>query len=212
MAIIGPNGCGKSTLINLLPRFFDPKSGSIEIGGIDIRNLSLDDLRGKISYVTQKAMLFDETIAINIRYGSQNASDLDVISAARKAHADEFITKLEEGYDSNVGEHGGNLSGGQRQRLCLARAILKDPSILLLDEATSQIDPQSELLIHKTLADFIVGRTTLIVTHRLTTLDLVDLIMVMDQGRIVDCGTHEELIGRCSVYQHLRNVELKETA
>ena len=212
MAIIGPNGCGKSTLINLLPRFFDPKSGSIEIGGIDIRDLKLDDLRGQISYVTQTAMLFDETIATNIRYGTQDASDLEVISAARKAHADEFITTLEEGYDSNVGEHGGNLSGGQRQRLCLARAILKDPSILLLDEATSQIDPQSEILIHNTLADFIVGRTTLIVTHRLTTLDLVDLILVMDQGRIVDCGTHEELIGRCSVYQHLRNVELKEIA
>lgn len=212
MAIIGPNGCGKSTLINLLPRFFDPKSGSIEIGGVDIRDLALDELRSEISYVTQKAMLFDETIATNIRYGSQNASDLEIVSAARKAHAHEFISTLEDGYDSDVGEHGGNLSGGQRQRLCLARAILKDPSILLLDEATSQIDPQSEILIHNTLAEFIVDRTTLIVTHRLSTLDLVDLIMVMDQGQVVDFGTHEELLGRCGVYQHLRNVELKEIA
>jgi ATP-binding cassette subfamily B protein/subfamily B ATP-binding cassette protein MsbA len=212
LAIIGPNGCGKSTMINLLPRFFDPQSGTLRIGGVDIRNADLHELRDRVGYVTQQTMLFDDTIANNIRYGTPDATDLEVIAAARKAHADEFIRNLDEGYESNVGEHGGKLSGGQRQRLSLARAILKDPAILLLDEATSQIDPQSEMLIHNTLSEFIQGRTTLIVTHRMSTLELVDLIMVMDEGRIVDCGTHNELISRCEVYQHLRNGELKETA
>lgn len=212
MAIIGPNGCGKSTMINLVPRFFDPKSGMIRISGVDIRDIDLHELRKQVGYVTQQTMLFDDSIANNIRYGSPEASDLEVISAARKAHADQFIVDLEDDYESNIGEHGGKLSGGQRQRLSLARAILKDPSILLLDEATSQIDPQSEHLIHQTLSEFIKGRTTLIITHRMSTLDLVDLIMVMDSGQIVDCGTHDELAQRCEVYQHLRNVELKETA
>lgn len=212
MAIIGPNGCGKSTMINLLPRFFDANSGRIRIDGVDIRDVELEVLRKQVGYVTQQTMLFDDTIANNIRYGSPDASDLEVVAAARKAHADEFIRNLAEGYDSSIGEHGGKLSGGQRQRLSLARAILKDPSILLLDEATSQIDPQSEILIHNTLSEFIKGRTTLIVTHRMSTLDLVDLILVMDEGRVIDCGTHKELFQRCDVYQRLRRAELKDIA
>jgi ABC-type multidrug transport system fused ATPase/permease subunit len=135
-----------------------------------------------------------------------------VISAARKAHADSFIQELTHGYDTDVGEHGGRLSGGQRQRLTLARAILKDPRVLLLDEATSQIDPQSELLIHQTLKEFIKGRTTVIITHRLSTLELVDRILVMDEGRAVDCGTHEELMRRCETYRRLRESEMQEAA
>lgn len=212
LAIIGPNGCGKSTFINLLPRFFDPSSGTIRLNGIDIREFNVKHLRRQVGYVTQQAMLFGDTIANNIRYGNPSASDLEVIAAARKAHAHEFIEELEQGYDSDIGEHGGKLSGGQRQRLTLARAILKNPSLLLLDEATSQIDPQSEILIHETLKEFIRGRTTVIITHRLSTLELVDQILVMDDGKALDCGTHQELMKRCAVYRRLRESELQEAA
>jgi ATP-binding cassette subfamily B protein/subfamily B ATP-binding cassette protein MsbA len=212
LAIIGPNGCGKSTLVNLVPRFFDPQQGSIRINGIDTRELGLKHLRKSIGYVTQTAMLFADTIGNNIRYGTPNASQVEVISAARKAHADGFIQELAHGYDTDVGEHGGRLSGGQRQRLTLARAILKEPAILLLDEATSQIDPQSELLIHQALKEFIKGRTTVIITHRLSTLELVDKILVMADGRAVDCGTHDELIRRCETYRALRESEMQEAA
>jgi len=212
LAIIGPNGCGKSTLVNLVPRFFDPQQGSVRINGIDTRDLGLKQLRKSVGYVTQTAMLFADTIGNNIRYGTPNASQVEVISAARKAHADGFIQELAHGYDTDVGEHGGRLSGGQRQRLTLARAILKDPAILLLDEATSQIDPQSELLIHQALKEFIKGRTTVIITHRLSTLELVDKILVMADGRAVDCGTHEELMRRCETYRALRESQMQEAA
>ncbi|MEZ6092779.1 MAG: ABC transporter ATP-binding protein [Pirellulaceae bacterium] len=212
LAIIGPNGCGKSTLINLLPRFFDPCSGKICVNGTNLRELNYKHLRRKISYVTQLTMLFADTIENNIRYGTPNASKSDIIRAAKQSHADGFIRELPDGYDSEIGEHGDKLSGGQRQRLSLARAILKDPSVILLDEATSQIDPQSEILIHETLKEIIKGRTTIMITHRLSTLELVDRIMVMDDGQVVDCGTHAELMARCSVYRKLRESELKGVA
>ncbi len=212
LAIVGHNGCGKSTAINLLPRFFDVNDGSIRVSGIDVRDVKMSELRQKIGYVTQLTMLFNESIADNISYGSPNASRTHVMAAAQKAHADEFVRNLERGYDSYIGEHGGLLSGGQRQRLSLARAIMKDPEILILDEATSQIDPESEILIHATLREFIKGRTTIIVTHRLSTLELVDRIMVMKDGCVLDCGTHEQLLARCPDYQRLRQVDLEGAA
>ncbi len=212
LAIVGSNGCGKSTLINLLPRFFDPQSGTIEIGGVDIRKLEVCSLRKQVGYVTQKSMLFNDTIENNVRYGTDSASEFEVASAVKKARAEGFIGQLPDGLQTSIGEHGGKLSGGQRQRICLARAILKDPSILLLDEATSQIDPQSKKLIHRTLAEFIKDRTTIIVTHRLSTLELVDYVMVMDEGKIVDMGTVAELSSRCQKFRRLQQTDLKETA
>lgn len=218
LAVIGHNGCGKSTLINLIPRFFDAcsttqgESGVVRIGGKDVREVRVRELRQKIGYVTQQTMLFSDSIEANIAYGDESATREQVIQAAEKAHADEFIRAIEGGYDANIGEHGGRLSGGQRQRLSLARAILKDPEILILDEATSQIDPESEYLIHQTLAEFIKGRTTVVITHRMSTLDLVDQIMLMKDGRIIDCGTHAQLLARCPEYQRMRNLELMEVA
>ena len=212
VAIIGHNGCGKSTLINLLPRFFDPDQGQILVDGVDLRDLSLGRIRDEIGFVTQMTMLFGDSICSNISYGMKEPSMDDIVAASKKAHAHEFICKLNDGYDSQIAEHGNNLSGGQKQRLSLARAILKDPKILILDEATSQIDPESEKLIHDAIRNFIKDRTTLIVTHRMSTIDLVDFILVMSDGQVVDFGSHEELMVRCSVYQRLRNLELTEQA
>ncbi|MEM7784697.1 MAG: ATP-binding cassette domain-containing protein, partial [Planctomycetota bacterium] len=218
LAIVGHNGCGKSTLINLIPRFFDVSnqdkaSGGIRIGGINVRDFSLENLRQNIGYVTQQTMLFSDTVAENISYGSEDASIDDIINAAKQAHAHEFITQdLDDGYHSSIGEHGGKLSGGQSQRISLARAILKDPKILILDEATSQIDPESEQLIHETLSRFIKGRTTVVITHRMSTLELVDRIMIVKEGQVVDCGTHEQLLARCTDYQRMRKLDLQEAA
>lgn len=212
LAIVGTNGCGKSTLVNLLLRFFDVDDGSVQVAGNDIRDYRISDLRGQIGYVTQQTMLFNDTILNNIRYGCPEASLQKVMLAARQAHAHDFIMELPEGYESSVGEHGGLLSGGQRQRLALARAILKNAPILVLDEATSQIDPESERLIHNSLADFTNNRTTLMITHRLSTLDLADRILVMSEGQVVDCGSHAELMMRCRSYQRLRASQFEEAA
>ncbi len=212
LAIVGANGCGKSTLINLLLRFFDPRSGAVLLAGNDIREYRLADLRQSIGYVTQQTMLFNDTIANNLRYGTPDATHSQVVDAARAAHAHEFIDQLPEKYESSIGEHGGKLSGGQRQRLALARAILKNPPILVLDEATSQIDPESEQLIHHSLARFMQGRTTIMITHRLSTLDLADRILVMSEGEVIDCGTHAELMARCPAYRRLRATQMREAA
>ena len=213
LAIVGPNGCGKTTLVNMVPRFFDPIEGQVLLGYESLRDLSIQDLRRKIGIVTQQTILFDDTVMNNIRYGSSRASDEDVMNAAKKAHAHGFIMeKLDQGYGTNVGESGGRLSGGQRQRISLARAILRNPQIMILDEATSQIDPESEQLIHNALQQFTKDRTTIMITHRLSTLSLADRIMVMNEGRIVDLGTHDQLASRCELYQRLYQLTFKESA
>ena len=213
VAIVGPNGCGKSTLANLLPRFYDPVEGAVRLDGIDIRELRLRDLRQMFGLVAQQAMLFDDSVRDNIRYGSPHATDAEVVAAAEQAHAHKFIAeKLERGYDTVVGERGGKLSGGQRQRILLARAILRNPKFLVLDEATSQIDLESEQLIHKVLEQFTRGRTTLMITHRLSSLALADRIVVMDSGRIIDAGSHDDLLSRCDLYCRLYQVGFRHAA
>ncbi len=213
VALVGPNGSGKTTLANLIGRFFDPVSGSVRLDGVDLREVRLRDVRSQIGVVTQETLLFDDTVFNNIRYGSSQATRQQVVEAAMQAHAHKFIEqKLDNGYDTLVGQGGGRLSGGQRQRIALARAILRNPAILILDEATSQIDLESEQLIHKVLEQFIRHRTTVIVTHRLATLALADRVVVLEGGRIADIGTHDQLLVRCDLYRRLHQIQFRETA
>jgi ATP-binding cassette subfamily B protein/subfamily B ATP-binding cassette protein MsbA len=207
IAILGPNGCGKSTLMNLLPRFYDPTAGSVTVSGIDLRDVRPNDLRQRIGVVTQETLLFDDTVMNNIRYGSPGATDEQVMEAAKQAHAHRFVTTtLAEGYQTVCGPSGNRLSGGQRQRLALARAILRDPEILILDEATSQIDVESEALIHEVLEKFVKGRTVFMITHRPSTLALATRIVVMDEGHIIDTGNFNELAGRCELFRRLAHL------
>ena len=216
IAIVGPSGCGKTTLANLIPRFADPTQGVIRLDGTPLTEVRWRALRRQIGLVTQEPVLFDDTVFNNIRYGSPRATREQVIAAARQAYADRFIEQeLPQGYQTVLGPMGGQLSGGQRQRIALARAILRDPAILILDEATSQIDLESEQVIQKVLDRFIRGRTTVIITHRLGALALADRIVVMESGRILDVGTHEELLARCAFYRRLYQLQfddLRESA
>lgn len=213
IAIVGPNGCGKSTMVNFLLRFYNPDSGKIYVGGKDILDYNVQDMRQHVGMVNQQIMLFADSVKNNIRYGTLDASDLDVINAAKKAHADSFINdKLENGYETIIGEHGSTLSGGQRQRIALARAILRDSQVVILDEATSQIDIESEMLIHQSLQTHLKDRTAIIITHRLSSIELADKVLVMEAGKVHDFGPHNDVIGRCDLYQRLFNSELKETA
>lgn len=211
IALVGPNGCGKSTLANLIPRFADPTAGAIKLDGVPLPDLRIRDLRRQVGLVTQETMLFDETIFNNIRYGAPDATREQVIEAAKRAHAHRFIElELPQGYETSAGALGNCLSGGQRQRIALARAILRDPSILILDEATSQVDLESEQAIQQVLEQFTRDRTTILITHRLAALSLADRIMVMQAGRIVDVGGHEELLGRCPFYRRLYQIEFED--
>lgn len=203
VALVGPSGAGKTTLFELLQRFYDPQKGSISFNDIDITELKLTDLRQAMGMVPQHPILFSSDVWHNIRYGKPQASDEEVISAAKKAHAHEFIEQLPQGYASFLGEQGVRLSGGQKQRIALARAILKDPEVLLLDEATSALDAESEYHVQAALDELMINRTTLIIAHRLATVIHADLIVVMDQGRIVDQGDHKSLLKSSTLYQRL---------
>ena len=203
VAVVGTSGSGKSTISLLLPRFYDVTGGAIRIGGRDVRDLTLDSLRSAIGLVMEESFLFSDTIRANIAYGRPDATQAQVVAAARAAEAEEFIASLPRGYDTVIGEQGLTLSGGQRQRVALARALITDPAILVLDDATSAIDPRVEAQIHDTLRHVMAGRTTLLIAHRRSTLQLADKIAVLDEGRLVDLGTHSELSARCPLYRLL---------
>jgi subfamily B ATP-binding cassette protein MsbA len=231
VAVVGPNGSGKTTLLSLVMRFFEPDSGAILFDGVNVADASLSSLRRQIGLVTQDSVIFADTIRNNIAYGAPSLlwklnvqqrhprrripglnGDAAIIAAARAAYADDFITQLPQGYDTVVGEHGATLSGGQKQRLSIARAILANAPILIFDEATSQIDSDSEQKIHDALERFLEDRTAFIIAHRFSTILQADRIVVMDQGRVVDSGRHEELLPRCGLYRVLFETQLQPPA
>jgi subfamily B ATP-binding cassette protein MsbA len=207
IALVGQSGSGKSTLTNLVPRFYDPLKGSVVLDGTDIRNLRLKTLRAQMGMVTQESILFNESVHYNIALGKPEASREEVIEAAKIANAHNFINEMPGGYDTNIGDGGGKLSGGQRQRLSIARAVLKNPPILLLDEATSALDTESEKLVQDALSKLMANRTSVVVAHRLSTIQSADLIVVMDKGRIAEQGTHQELMDAQGIYKKLVDLQ-----
>lgn len=210
LALVGPSGAGKSTVFELLQRFYDPQQGRVLLNGVDIRELGLQQLRGHVALVPQQPALFTGDVRYNIAYGKPDASDEEVISAARAAHAEEFIARLPDGYASHLGEQGVRLSGGQRQRIALARAILNDPEILLLDEATSALDTESEYQVQQALHELMKNRTTVIIAHRLSTILHADNIAVLNHGQLVATGTHAELMQSCELYQRLASLQFRD--
>jgi len=209
LALVGPSGAGKSTLFELLQRFHDPSAGSLSYGGVALTDIPLDDWRAKTALVPQAPILFTGDVAYNIGYGTEDASQADIEAAAKAAYADEFIRQLPDGYQSELGAQGVQLSGGQRQRIALARAIIHNPEILLLDEATSALDTESEHYVQLALQDITRDRTTIVIAHRLSTIINADAIAVIDGGRVIDVGTHAELIDRCELYARLASMQFK---
>jgi ATP-binding cassette subfamily B protein/subfamily B ATP-binding cassette protein MsbA len=207
VALVGPTGVGKSTLVSLIPRFYDVGSGVITLDGQDTRTIKLDNLRQQISIVLQDVYLFYGTVRDNILFGRPDATEYDVIEAARVANAHEFILDLPDGYDTLVGERGVKLSGGQKQRISIARAVLKDAPILILDEATSSVDTQTELLIQQALERLIAGRTTIVIAHRLSTIRSANKIVVLEGRRIKETGSHAELLAHDGLYKQLYSVQ-----
>jgi subfamily B ATP-binding cassette protein MsbA len=207
VALVGPSGAGKSTLAALLPRFYDVESGAVRIDGHDVRDVTLASLRRLIAIVAQDTFLFNDTVANNIRYGRPGAARSEVETAARNALAEDFILALPQGYETVIGERGTKLSGGQRQRIAIARALLSNAPILVLDEATSQLDTESEALVQKALANLMEGRTVMVIAHRLSTIRRADRIVVIDQGRVSEEGTHAELVNQGGIYQRLHQLQ-----
>jgi ATP-binding cassette, subfamily B, bacterial MsbA len=207
VALVGPSGAGKTTLVNLIPRLYDVTEGRILIDGQDLRNVTLSSLRAQIGLVTQETVLFDDTVAANIAYGTPNASSSQIEDAAHSAYAHDFISRFPEGYHTKIGERGHRLSGGQRQRLALARAILRNPAILILDEATSELDAESEIAIQKALSEFTLHRTTFIIAHRFSTIRKADKIIVLEKGRIQEIGTHEDLLDSKGLYRKFHELQ-----
>jgi len=209
VALVGPSGAGKTTIASLIPRFWDVTSGRITLDGVDIRELSFADLRGSVGLVPQEPALFSGSVRDNIAYARPDASEADVLQAARAAHAMEFIERLPDGLKTLVGERGVKLSGGQRQRIALARVFLKDPAVVVLDEATSSLDNESERLVEEAMEELLTGRSTLIIAHRLRTVRRADRVLVLERGRIVETGTHEELSLGGGIYEKLYRAELR---
>jgi subfamily B ATP-binding cassette protein MsbA len=207
VALVGPSGAGKTTLANLVPRFYDVTRGTLSVDGKDLRELKLSSLRDKISIVAQDTFLFNDTVGANIGYGLRHALPEQVYQAARDALAEEFIKRMPQGYGTVIGERGMKLSGGQRQRLAIARALLKNAPILILDEATSHLDTESEVLVQKALQTLMANRTVIVIAHRLSTVRRADRIVVLDRGRITETGRHEELVSRGGLYQRLYELQ-----
>ena len=203
VALVGQSGSGKSTLANLVPRFYDVNEGEILIDGVNVKDIKLDSLRELMGLVTQESILFNDSVKNNIMLGVDQATDEDVIEAAKIANAHEFITDLPNGYDNNIGDSGNMLSGGQRQRLSIARAVLKNPPIMILDEATSALDTESEQLVQQALEKMMENRTSIVIAHRLSTIQKADKIIVVQKGEIVEQGKHSELLEKRGVYHKL---------
>jgi subfamily B ATP-binding cassette protein MsbA len=210
VALVGASGAGKSTIAGLICRFYDPTAGKILIDGQDIRYLSIRSLHDNLALVDQETFLFNATIFENICYGSADASEAEVLTAAKQAFADEFICQMPEGYQTLIGDRGVRLSGGQRQRLCIARAILRNAPILLLDEATSALDTESEAMVQQALSNLMRDRTTFVIAHRLSTIKHADRILVLDQGSVRESGTHQELMEKQGLYRRLHDMQFRE--